>query len=99
MKIKGAKNKITVEGNLILDDAGELKEKLLERMDKITPGKPLVLDLSKVEEVDSSGLQLLVSFFKTLQNRGVKFNVARINKQMLEILNLSGLSKYFRLEV
>lgn len=99
MKIKGTKNKITVEGNLIFDNSEELKEKLLERIDHITPHKPVIVDLSRVEEIDSSGLQILLSFFKTLQNLSVKFNVTNINKEMLDILNLSGLTKYFRLEV
>jgi anti-anti-sigma factor len=98
MKIKGTKNKIIVEGNLIFDDADELKEKLLERMDHINPHQPVIMDLSSVNEVDSSGIQLLLSFFKTLQNKGVKFYVDNINKEMLEILNLSGLAKYFRLQ-
>ena len=99
MKIKGAKNEVAVEGNLIFDNAEELKRLLLERVEKIIPGNPVILDLSGVQEVDSSGLQLLVAFFKSLQNRGSKFSVNSINKEMLEILNLSGLAKYFRLEI
>ena len=99
MKIKGTKNKVAVEGNLIFDNAEKLKQLLLGRMEKITPGKPVILDLSGVQEVDSSGLQLLVAFFKSLQDRGIKCSVSSINKELLEILNLSGLAKYFRLEI
>jgi len=99
MNIKGTKNKVSIEGNLIIDNAEKVKEELMKRLDNITPGKPVILDLSRVEEVDSSGLQLLVAFFKSLQNRGIKFSVTAIHKDMLEILNLSGLAKYFRLEI
>lgn len=99
MNIKGTKNKVSIEGNLIIDHAEKVKEELMKRLDNITPGKPLILDLSRVEEVDSSGLQLLVAFFKSLQNRGITFSVTAIHKDMLEVLNLSGLAKYFRLEI
>jgi anti-anti-sigma factor len=99
MRIKGAKNRVAVEGNLIYDNAEKLKQLLLERVETITPGNPVYLDLSGVREVDSSGLQLLVAFFKTLQARGIKYSVDSIAEEMLEILNLSGLAKYFRLEI
>jgi len=98
MNIKGTKNKILIEGNLIIDHVEDAKKELLKKLENITPGKPVVLDLSRVEEIDSSGLQLLVAFFKSLQNKGINFNVTSINKDMLEVLNISGLAKYFRLE-
>ena len=97
MKIKGTKKRVAVEGDLIFDNAEKLKQLLLERVEKITPATPVILDLSGVQDVDSSGLQLLVAFFKTLQNRGIKSSVNNIPKEMLEILNLSGLDKSFRL--
>jgi anti-sigma B factor antagonist len=99
MKIKGTKNKVIVEGNLILDNAEELKKLLQKRVEKITPGQQVILDLSGVQEVDSSGLQLLVAFLKTMHTKGMKCSVNSIQKEMLEILNLSGLAKYFRLEI
>jgi anti-anti-sigma factor len=99
MKIKGTKNKIVCEGNLIFDNAELVKEALLDKLAKINTDKPVTFDLSKVEEVDSSGLQLLLSFFRTLENREIAFKVTDISDQMLEVLTLSGLNKYFRLEV
>ncbi len=98
MKIKGTKNKLVVEGNLIFDRAEELKKSFLERVDKLTPSKPVILDLSGVEEVDSSGLQLLMSFFKSLQNRGITYNITGVKPAVLELLHLSGLAKYFRFD-
>ncbi len=99
MKIKGAKNKVVCEGNFIFDNAESVKESLLAKLAKIDPAKPVLIQLQHVEEIDSSCLQLLLSFFKTLEERKIDFKVINISDEMMEILNLSGLNKYFRLEV
>ncbi|MCP5047633.1 MAG: STAS domain-containing protein [bacterium] len=99
MKIKGSKNKIVCEGSLIFDNANDVKESLLLKLEKLNVSKPVSIDLSQVEEIDSSGLQLLLSFFKTMDDRSMQYKVVSVNDEMIEILNLSGLSKFFRLEV
>lgn len=99
MNIKGTKNKIVCEGNFIFDNAEALKVALLEQLDKIKADKPVTIELAQVEEVDSSGLQILLSFFRTLENRKIQYHIVNVSDEMLEILNLSGLNKYFRLEV
>jgi anti-anti-sigma factor len=99
MKIKGSKNNIAIEGNLIFDNAEEVKEGLLKRLDKLNNKSDIGIDLSKLEEVDSSGIQLLIAFFKSLENRHLKYAVSGINDETMEILELSGLNKYFRFEL
>lgn len=99
MNIKGTKNKIVCAGNFIFDNAEALKIALQEQLEKLSTDKPVSIELAQVEEVDSSGLQLLLSFFKTMENRKMQYQIVNISDEMLEILNLSGLNKYFRLEV
>lgn len=99
MKIKSAKNKLTFEGSFIFDNAEDVKTALLGKLEKLKPGKPVVLDLSHVDEIDSSGLQLIVSFFKSLENTSIQYKVTAISDDMMEILEISGLGKFFNLEV
>lgn len=99
MKVKGSKNKVICEGNFVFDNADAVKESLLSRLEKLDSGKPVVIELEHVEEVDSSGLQLLLAFFKSLEARKLQYKVVNIADEMMEILELSGLVKFFRLEV
>ncbi len=99
MNIKGTKNKIICEGNFIFDNAEALKVSLLEKLEKLSTDKPVTVELAQVIEIDSSGLQLLLSFFRTMENRKIQYKIINISDEMVEILNLSGLNKYFRLEV
>lgn len=96
MKIKGARNRIIVEGNLTFANAEQVKEGLLEKLAKVKTDKEVVMDLSRVEALDSAGIQLLIAFFKSLEKRKMKYKVEGIADEMLETLELSGLNKFFR---
>jgi anti-anti-sigma factor len=101
MKVKGAKHNVIVEGNLIFDNAQQVKEALLARLEKLKGeknDKEVAIDLSHMEEIDSSGIQLLISFFKSLQNHKIKYKIDGLNDGTIEILNLSGLSQFFKYE-
>ncbi len=95
MKVKAAKNKLSVEGSLIFDNAEQLKEELLATLENLNHDKPVTIDFSKVEEIDSSGIQLLISLFKTMESNRIRYKMESISEEMAEILELSGLKKYF----
>jgi anti-anti-sigma factor len=99
MKIKGSKNNVIVEGNLIFDNAQQAKEALLSKLGKLTDDKEVTIDLSQVTEIDSSGIQLLIAFFKSLDKRKLRYKINGITDETVEILNLAGISKYFKIEV
>jgi anti-anti-sigma factor len=95
MKIKGAKNNVIVEGDLIFDNAQQVKERLLSKLEKLNNDKEVTIDLSHIEEIDSSGIQLLISFFKSLEKKKVKYKIDGVTNEIVEILELSGLNKFF----
>lgn len=97
MKVKAAKNKLSVEGSLIFDNSERLKDELLAKLEKLKPEKPVKLDFSQIQEIDSSGIQLLISLFKTLESRKLRYKLESISDEMAEILEMSGLNKYFTL--
>jgi len=99
MKIKGSKNNVIVEGNLIFDNAQQAREALLSKLGKLTDDKEVTIDLSQVTEIDSSGIQLLISFFKSLDKHKFRYKINGITDEIMEILNLAGIIKYFKIEV
>lgn len=98
MNIKTVKNKISLEGELILEHAEEGKGLLLAALDKIDTGKPITIDLAKVSEIDSSGFQLLLSLIHTLNQQDVKFQVKRVKEEIYDLINLAGFNKFFRID-
>ena len=97
MKIKTVKNKISLEGELIIENAEEGKQLLLSAMDKVGDARSVTLDLGKVKEIDSSGFQLLLAFIRTLQNRDIDFKMKKVREEVFNLVELAGLNKFFKI--
>ena len=82
---------ITLEGKLILDVTDQLKNEIKNVIDdhKITT---LIVDLSQVDFIDSTGVGMLISLYKYLSERSgalsVVSNQPRVNK-VIEITKLN----------
>jgi anti-anti-sigma factor len=77
-----------VEGELSIYRAAELKAELL---DAVASGDGLDLDLSKVTELDSAGLQLVLMAAREAKAAGKRFGIAARSPQVDEVLLLCGL--------
>ena len=58
----------------------------------------LILDLSGVNFMDSSGLGLIMGRYALMQRRGGEFLVRSPNERVLEIFRLAGLERMVRIE-
>lgn len=86
---------LTIEGELTIYNAQELTSLLREVDIKELPSTVKV-DLSKVSEIDSSGLQIILSFQKHLKqhNRGLSF--CKLSDAVQSLLNLYNLAGIFQ---
>ena len=96
MKISLKKNELLFEGEFILDNAEEIKSILSKLLSKIKT-KEIKLNLINVMELDSAGLQIILSFCKTIKEKGIDHSVSEINEDISVILKTSGLGRYLNL--
>ncbi|MCZ6553797.1 MAG: STAS domain-containing protein [SAR324 cluster bacterium] len=83
---------VSITGNIALDGVNEAKDylkPLLEEPDL----KGLLINFDQVNFIDSSGIGLIVSLFKTLQQREAKFGLSDLSKKNEEIFNITRLNK------
>ncbi len=80
----------TFEDELSIYTANELKEKIIEMLPST---QALNIDLSKVTEMDSAGLQLLFSLKEQLPDHQIVFK--NHSPAVLEVLETCGLAGYF----
>lgn len=74
------------EGEMTIFAAAELKQPLLAALD----GAPaLALDLSRVEELDTSGLQLLMLLAREARAKGTAVTLGELSKAAEEALDLA----------
>jgi len=96
MEILHKKGVLLFRGEFILDNVDEIKKILLKLIPKIKT-KKVKLDFIDVSEIDSAGLQIVLSFCKTLKEKNIDFVTEKINDDIRHILKISGLGKYLNL--
>lgn len=86
---------VAVRGEIDLSSAPELRSSLLEQA---AAGRAtLVLDLSGVTFIDSTGLSVLLSGMKRLREAGGDLLLVIENPQILRIFEITGLTGLFRI--
>ena len=88
-------NVFTPEGAIDLHVSPELRASLRAIIDE--KPKRLVIDLSKVPYVDSSGIAVLIGAMQSLEHEGGVFLLAGAQETVVTILESARLDKYFRL--
>ncbi len=56
---------------------------------------PVVLDLRKVEEIDSLGITLVLGTFKSCHKNGLPFSLEGVNPDLMRVFRLFSLPKLF----
>lgn len=90
METNGDTLMVVMEGELDLKVAGLLRRQLEDSLDRFKV-RNLVLDLSRVVFIDSSGLGLILGRYKRINAAGGKVALVGSQPQVRRILELSGL--------
>lgn len=86
---------VTITGRLVAADAPEARENL-KAIVEAGSGK-LIVDLSGVTFIDSSGLSVLISAFKLIRAKGGRMPLSGISKNVQTLLELTRLSEIFEM--
>lgn len=89
---KSAQSRYAITGEMTIYRAAELKHSLIEH---ILQNEEIEIDLSKVSEIDSAGLQLLIlaKLEASVRNKPLRFEGH--SPAVMEILDLSDLAGFF----
>ncbi len=87
---------LELEGKLLFEGSHEIKEKAKEYLVDQKVEK-LVVDLSCVEFMDSSGVGVLISLFKNLRERGGKMVLAAPTKDVSRVFELTMLGQIIKI--
>ena len=86
---------VDVEGQLIVGNRQELKQRVLEELDK--GDRKFVVDFSNTGYIDSSGLGVLVSLSKKIREQGGELRLASLNEDLRTLFELTKLDTLFRI--
>lgn len=83
---------VTLSGDVDLESSPRVRSALLECV-KSNPS--VVVDMSGVDYIDSSGVASLVEAFQTARKNGTRFVLAKVSDAALRVLELARLDKVF----
>ena len=93
MKLPESKNVLPLEGEIDLHVSPRISEKLGE-MIKLKPSR-VVIDLSRVTYIESSGLAILISAMQDVEEYGGRFAIAGLQENVRTIFETARLDKVF----
>ena len=85
---------LALEGEVDLAVTPALRQRLLAR---VAPGRALMVDLSAVTYIDSSGLASLVEAYQAAQAEGGRLALVAASQQVRRVLELARLDRVFTL--
>lgn len=89
---QGGASVVAISGEVDLSTSPQVREALL---DCLKHAKPVVVDLSAVVYIDSSGVASLVEAFQNAKSKGQGFALAAISETPLRVLKLARLDQVF----
>ena len=87
---------LTIKGNCLIQELGSLVKSLGELVE--SDRNSIQLDLSKVESIDTAGIQLLASCRNSALSRGKTFSIVLMSEPVREALQITGLQNIFEHE-
>jgi len=81
-----------ISGEVDLSTSPQVRDALLGC---ITGGSAVVVDLSAVAYIDSSGVASLVEAYQTAKSKGLSFALAQISETPMRVLKLARLDQVF----
>ena len=86
---------VDVEGQLIVGNRQELKQKVLDELER--GERKFLVDFSRTGYIDSSGLGVLVSLAKRLRELGGDLRLANLNDDLKTLFELTKLDTLFQI--
>jgi anti-sigma B factor antagonist len=86
---------VDVEGQLIVGNRQELKQKVLDELEK--GERKVLIDFSRTGYIDSSGLGALVTLSKKIREQGGELRLANLNDDLKTLFELTKLDSLFQI--
>ncbi len=86
---------IALKGELDLYKTGKLKRELLEAIGD--QASAIVVDMTELKYMDSSGIALMAFLQKHCRGKGGSFAFLNVNSEIMNVLKLAALDNFFKI--
>jgi anti-anti-sigma factor len=89
---------LALERDLISKNVKQLNLKLMEYLDELDDVSEIILDMDKVDNIDSVGVTFVINLYKTVTMEGCSFRVVHCSEDIRQLFRLMKLEDFFELE-
>lgn len=80
---------LKVKGEMIGADCAQVSNQFINTVKAL--GKPVIMDLSEVEYIDSRGLGIIVFLYTHVKKKGERFLLSGVSREIMKILKVTAL--------
>ncbi len=93
-KTEGNFSVISLAGEIDLYCSADARKEILKQLEE---SKPVIVDLSKVEYIDSSGIASLVEGLHIAKKNSLSFSLAEVSDAAMQVIKLARLDTVFEI--
>lgn len=90
--------KFVIQNDLIAPNVKKMNEVLMEALDETEDIDEVIIDLNKIENIDSVGVSFVVSLYKNISNEGLEFRIVNASNDIIQLFKLMRLDEFFIIE-
>jgi anti-anti-sigma factor len=91
--VENNKAVLKFDGEIIFENSNQLKEKAKKLLAKKQEVDSLIIDLSKVDYIDSSGVGVILSLFKFMREKDGSLAVSEPNEKIKRVFDVTKLAE------
>jgi anti-anti-sigma factor len=97
-KREGNLMKFIIQNDLIAPNVKDMNKVLMDALDQTEGIEEVIVDLNKIENIDSVGVSFVVSLYKNISNEGLEFRITNASNDIIQLFKLMRLDEFFIIE-
>lgn len=90
--------KFMIQNDLIAPNVKNMNKVLMDALDETAGIEEVIIDLNKIENIDSVGVSFVVSLYKNISNEGLEFRIVNASNDIIQLFKLMRLDEFFIIE-
>src|SRR6056297_321201 len=90
--------KFIIQNDLIAPNVKDMNKVLMDALDQTNGIEEVIVDLNKIENIDSVGVSFVVSLYKNISNEGLEFRIVNASNDIIQLFKLMRLDEFFIIE-
>jgi len=90
--------KFIIQNDLIAPNVKDMNKVLMDALCQTDGIEEVIVELTKIQTIDSVGVSFVVSLYKNISNEGLEFRIVNASNDIIQLFKLMRLDEFFIIE-